>query len=139
MCFFVIIQTSDSAGSPPAATLGQDSPSDPSASSVPLGYDGLRYRGGLPQYDPQSPPPVPQWSANHSYRLTDAKLVLLSCETAYCDLLKHVITPALFYRPEAAQVPLQGGLPANMPPHPVYLPMQMLWWQQMYARQYYMQ
>ena len=35
--------------------------------------------------------------------------------------------------------PLQGDLPANMPPHPMYMPMQMLWWQQMYARHYYMQ
>lgn len=46
---------------------------------------------------------------------------------------------SLYHRPEGAQVPLQGGFPANMPPHPVYMPMQMLWWQQMYARQYYMQ
>lgn len=29
--------------------------------------------------------------------------------------------------------------PAGLPAHPVYTPMQMLWWQQMYARQYYMQ
>lgn len=35
--------------------------------------------------------------------------------------------------PGAPQVPLQGG------PHPMYMPMQMLWWQQMYARHYYMQ
>ncbi|XP_029959129.1 homocysteine-responsive endoplasmic reticulum-resident ubiquitin-like domain member 2 protein isoform X2 [Salarias fasciatus] len=41
--------------------------------------------------------------------------------------------------PDAAQVPLNGGLPANAPPHPMYLPLQMLWWQQMYARQYYLQ
>lgn len=41
--------------------------------------------------------------------------------------------------PDAAQVPFNGGLPANMPPHPIYMPMQMLWWQQMYARHYYMQ
>ncbi|TNN02856.1 hypothetical protein fugu_010343 [Takifugu bimaculatus] len=33
-----------------------------------------------------------------------------------------------------AQVPLQGGVPA-----PLYVPLQMLWWQQMYARHYYMQ
>ncbi|XP_055358979.1 homocysteine-responsive endoplasmic reticulum-resident ubiquitin-like domain member 2 protein isoform X2 [Betta splendens] len=85
-----------------ASTPGQDSQSAPSSSSVPVGYDGLRYRGGLPQSEPQSPATVPQW-------------------------------------PEAAQVPLQGGLPGNMPPHPAYLPMQMLWWQQMYARQYYLQ
>lgn len=38
----------------------------------------------------------------------------------------------LFHSPDAAQVPLQGGLPASVP-------MQMLWWQQMYARHYYMQ
>nr|XP_015805322.2 homocysteine-responsive endoplasmic reticulum-resident ubiquitin-like domain member 2 protein [Nothobranchius furzeri]XP_015805323.2 homocysteine-responsive endoplasmic reticulum-resident ubiquitin-like domain member 2 protein [Nothobranchius furzeri]XP_015805324.2 homocysteine-responsive endoplasmic reticulum-resident ubiquitin-like domain member 2 protein [Nothobranchius furzeri]XP_015805325.2 homocysteine-responsive endoplasmic reticulum-resident ubiquitin-like domain member 2 protein [Not len=41
--------------------------------------------------------------------------------------------------PDAAQVPLQGGLPAHMPSSPMYAPMQMLWWQQMYARHYYMQ
>lgn len=41
--------------------------------------------------------------------------------------------------PDAAQVPFQGGLSANMPPHPLYMPMQMLWWQQMYAHHYYMQ
>ncbi|XP_021168290.2 homocysteine-responsive endoplasmic reticulum-resident ubiquitin-like domain member 2 protein [Fundulus heteroclitus] len=41
--------------------------------------------------------------------------------------------------PDAAQVPLQGGLPASMPPHPAYVPVQMLWWQQMYAHHYYMQ
>ncbi|KAM6910736.1 homocysteine-responsive endoplasmic reticulum-resident ubiquitin-like domain member 2 protein [Xenentodon cancila] len=41
--------------------------------------------------------------------------------------------------PDAAQIPLQGGLPANMVPHPMYMPIQMLWWQQMYARHYYMQ
>ncbi|XP_034030231.1 homocysteine-responsive endoplasmic reticulum-resident ubiquitin-like domain member 2 protein [Thalassophryne amazonica] len=34
---------------------------------------------------------------------------------------------------------LQGGLSANMSPHPTYVPMQMMWWQQMYARHYYMQ
>eukprot|EP00066_Takifugu_rubripes_P014284 XP_011603550.1 PREDICTED: homocysteine-responsive endoplasmic reticulum-resident ubiquitin-like domain member 2 protein isoform X2 [Takifugu rubripes] len=37
-------------------------------------------------------------------------------------------------RPGGAQVPLQGGVPA-----PLYVPLQMLWWQQMYARHYYMQ
>ncbi|XP_028282231.1 homocysteine-responsive endoplasmic reticulum-resident ubiquitin-like domain member 2 protein [Parambassis ranga] len=41
--------------------------------------------------------------------------------------------------PDGSQVPLQGGFPANMAPHPMYMPMQMLWWQQMYARHYYMQ
>lgn len=43
------------------------------------------------------------------------------------------------FRPDGAQVPLQGVLPANVPPHPIYMPMQVLWWQQMYARHYYMQ
>ncbi|XP_017284061.1 homocysteine-responsive endoplasmic reticulum-resident ubiquitin-like domain member 2 protein [Kryptolebias marmoratus] len=40
--------------------------------------------------------------------------------------------------PDAARVPLQGDLPADMPPNPMYVPMQILWWQQMYARHYYM-
>ncbi|KAM9353738.1 homocysteine-responsive endoplasmic reticulum-resident ubiquitin-like domain member 2 protein isoform 2-T2 [Symphorus nematophorus] len=88
--------SSDSPGS--SSTPNQDS----QPASVPGSYDGLRYRGGFPQYGPQAPPGVPQW-------------------------------------PDGAQVPLQGGLPANMPPHPMYMPMQMLWWQQMYARHYYMQ
>uniref|UniRef100_A0A3Q3QDF3 Homocysteine-responsive endoplasmic reticulum-resident ubiquitin-like domain member 2 protein n=1 Tax=Monopterus albus TaxID=43700 RepID=A0A3Q3QDF3_MONAL len=94
--------------SPSMATFSapDSSVSSPSAASstsaVPGSYDGLRYRGGFPQYNPQNPPGVPQW-------------------------------------PDGAQVPLQGGLPANMPPHPMYMPMQMLWWQQMYARHYYMQ
>ncbi|XP_047217986.1 homocysteine-responsive endoplasmic reticulum-resident ubiquitin-like domain member 2 protein isoform X2 [Girardinichthys multiradiatus] len=48
-------------------------------------------------------------------------------------------TPGVPHCPDAAQVPLQGGLPASMPTHPAYMPMQMLWWQQMYARHYYMQ
>ncbi|KAM3613670.1 uncharacterized protein V6R79_003307 [Siganus canaliculatus] len=97
--------SSDGAGSTSSAnTTNQDSQtaSSSSSSSVPGGYDGLRYRGGLPQYNPEGPAAVPQW-------------------------------------PDGAQVPLQGGLPANMPPHPMYMPMQMLWWQQMYARHYYMQ
>ncbi|KAM9724587.1 homocysteine-responsive endoplasmic reticulum-resident ubiquitin-like domain member 2 protein [Menidia menidia] len=42
-------------------------------------------------------------------------------------------------RPDAAQLPVQGGLSANMPPYPMNMPMQMLWWQQMYAHHYYMQ
>ncbi|XP_029360227.1 homocysteine-responsive endoplasmic reticulum-resident ubiquitin-like domain member 2 protein [Echeneis naucrates] len=92
-----------SSSASPATTPNQDSQSaSSSSSSIPESYDGLRYRGGLPQYDPQSPPGVPQW-------------------------------------PGEAQVPLQGGLPPNVPPHPMYMPMQMLWWQQMYARHYYMQ
>ncbi|XP_062255396.1 homocysteine-responsive endoplasmic reticulum-resident ubiquitin-like domain member 2 protein [Platichthys flesus] len=94
-----------SAGSASAATTpNQDSQPAPSSSSPPPpgSDDGLRYRGGFPQFNPQGPPGVPQW-------------------------------------PDGAQVPFQGGFPANMPPHPMYMPMQMLWWQQMYARQYYMQ
>lgn len=95
--------SSESAGSTaPATTQNQDSQPASSSTSVPGSYDGLRYRGGFPQYNPQSLSGVPQW-------------------------------------PDGAQVPLQGGLPANMPPHPMYMPMQMLWWQQMYARHYYMQ
>ncbi|XP_013883760.1 homocysteine-responsive endoplasmic reticulum-resident ubiquitin-like domain member 2 protein [Austrofundulus limnaeus] len=48
-------------------------------------------------------------------------------------------TSGLPQGPDAARVPLQGDLPADVPPNPVYVPMQMLWWQQMYARHYYMQ
>ncbi|TMS11295.1 Homocysteine-responsive endoplasmic reticulum-resident ubiquitin-like domain member 2 protein [Larimichthys crocea] len=92
---------STSSASPPT-TSSQDSQPASSSSSGPGSYDGLRYRRGFAQYDPQSPAGVPQW-------------------------------------PDGAQVPLQGGLPANMPPHPMYMPMQMLWWQQMYAHHYYMQ
>lgn len=40
-------------------------------------------------------------------------------------------TPGVPQWPDGAQVPLQGGQ--------LYMPMQMLWWQQMYARHYYMQ
>ncbi|XP_034466319.1 homocysteine-responsive endoplasmic reticulum-resident ubiquitin-like domain member 2 protein isoform X1 [Hippoglossus hippoglossus] len=96
--------SSGSAGSASSATTpNQDSqPASPSSPPLPESYDGLRYRGSFPQFNPQGPPGVPQW-------------------------------------PDGAQVPLQGGFPANMPPHPMYMPMQMLWWQQMYARQYYMQ
>ncbi|KAK6491687.1 homocysteine-responsive endoplasmic reticulum-resident ubiquitin-like domain member 2 protein isoform X1 [Huso huso] len=36
-------------------------------------------------------------------------------------------------------VPMQHGIPAGLPMYPLYSPIQMLWWQQMYARHYYMQ
>ncbi|XP_070995830.1 homocysteine-responsive endoplasmic reticulum-resident ubiquitin-like domain member 2 protein isoform X1 [Oncorhynchus clarkii lewisi] len=41
--------------------------------------------------------------------------------------------------PDGTQVPVQGGMAAGVPPHPMYMPMQVLWWQQMYAHHYYMQ
>ncbi|KAF0031960.1 hypothetical protein F2P81_016515 [Scophthalmus maximus] len=96
--------SSESAGSTSSATtLNQDSqPASSPPPPPPTSYDGLMYRGSFPQYNPQSPPGVPQW-------------------------------------PNGAQVPLEGGLPANVPPHPMYMSMQMLWWQQIYARHYYMQ
>lgn len=90
----------NSSDSPSSTTSNQDGPSA-SPSSAPEGSDGMRYRGGLLQYNPTGLG-VPQW-------------------------------------PDGAQVPLQGVLPANVPPHPIYMPMQVLWWQQMYARHYYMQ
>ncbi|KAJ8354275.1 hypothetical protein SKAU_G00218420 [Synaphobranchus kaupii] len=37
------------------------------------------------------------------------------------------------------QFPLQQGIPAGFPAYPMYNPVQVLWWQQAYARQYYMQ
>ncbi|XP_072316723.1 homocysteine-responsive endoplasmic reticulum-resident ubiquitin-like domain member 2 protein [Eucyclogobius newberryi] len=85
----------------PSASSESSSSSSPNQEASPSSEaaDGLRYRGGLPQYNV---PGVPQW-------------------------------------PGGAQVPLQGALPGSMPPHPAYMPMQVLWWQQMYARHYYMQ
>ncbi|KAM9310588.1 LOW QUALITY PROTEIN: homocysteine-responsive endoplasmic reticulum-resident ubiquitin-like domain member 2 protein [Pholidichthys leucotaenia] len=89
--------SSDSTGS------GSTTPTQNSqtASSIPVSFDGLRYRGVFTQY-PQTAAAVPQW-------------------------------------PDAAQIPLNGSLPTSIPPHPMYMPIQMLWWQQMYARHYYMQ
>ncbi|XP_070299913.1 homocysteine-responsive endoplasmic reticulum-resident ubiquitin-like domain member 2 protein [Salvelinus sp. IW2-2015] len=95
--------SSDSAGSTPQATTpNQDGQS--AASSVAGSYDGLRHRGGFPQFNPQNPTStgIMQW-------------------------------------PDGTQVPIQGGMAAGVPPHPMYMPMQVLWWQQMYARHYYMQ
>ncbi|XP_029596766.1 homocysteine-responsive endoplasmic reticulum-resident ubiquitin-like domain member 2 protein isoform X1 [Salmo trutta] len=95
--------SSDSAGSTPQATTpNQDGLS--AASSVAGSYDGLRNRGGFPQFNPQNPTStgIMQW-------------------------------------PDGMQVPVQGGMAAGVPPHPMYMPMQVLWWQQMYARHYYMQ
>ncbi|XP_028836576.1 homocysteine-responsive endoplasmic reticulum-resident ubiquitin-like domain member 2 protein [Denticeps clupeoides] len=42
-------------------------------------------------------------------------------------------------QPEGLAFPMQAGTAAGLPAHPAYMPMQMLWWQQMYARHYYMQ
>ncbi|XP_021414441.2 homocysteine-responsive endoplasmic reticulum-resident ubiquitin-like domain member 2 protein isoform X2 [Oncorhynchus mykiss] len=98
----VLRKSSDSAGSTPQATTpNQDGQS---AASVAGSYDGLRHRGGFPQFNPQNPTStgIMQW-------------------------------------PDGTQVPVQGGMAAGVPPHPMYMPMQVLWWQQMYARHYYMQ
>ncbi|XP_048385878.1 homocysteine-responsive endoplasmic reticulum-resident ubiquitin-like domain member 2 protein [Stegostoma tigrinum] len=38
-----------------------------------------------------------------------------------------------------SQVPMQPGIPGNFPIYSMYSPQHVLWWQQMYARQYYMQ
>ncbi|KAM7421530.1 hypothetical protein PAMA_015597 [Pampus argenteus] len=58
--------SSDSSGSAsstsaPAQDSQSASSSSSSSSSVPGSYDGLRYRGGFPEYNPQSPSGVPQW------------------------------------------------------------------------------
>uniref|UniRef100_UPI00398F8AC0 homocysteine-responsive endoplasmic reticulum-resident ubiquitin-like domain member 2 protein n=1 Tax=Pristiophorus japonicus TaxID=55135 RepID=UPI00398F8AC0 len=37
------------------------------------------------------------------------------------------------------QVPMQPGIPGGFPVYSMYSPQHVLWWQQMYARQYYMQ
>ncbi|XP_041963239.1 homocysteine-responsive endoplasmic reticulum-resident ubiquitin-like domain member 2 protein [Alosa sapidissima] len=52
----------------------------------------------------------------------------------------HTVNPAppgIMQDPAGFPVPMQAGAP--LPAHPMYMPMQMLWWQQMYARHYYMQ
>ncbi|KAG9355687.1 hypothetical protein JZ751_000525 [Albula glossodonta] len=46
--------------------------------------------------------------------------------------------PAFMQRPMAGQFPLQQGLPPGFPGYPMYSTMQLFWWQQMYARHYYM-
>uniref|UniRef100_A0A672M852 Homocysteine-responsive endoplasmic reticulum-resident ubiquitin-like domain member 2 protein n=1 Tax=Sinocyclocheilus grahami TaxID=75366 RepID=A0A672M852_SINGR len=54
----------------------------------------------------------------------------------------HGLNPAptgVMQRPEGMPLPLQGGPAAGFPAQPMYMPMQMFWWQQMYARHYYMQ
>ncbi|XP_061110979.1 homocysteine-responsive endoplasmic reticulum-resident ubiquitin-like domain member 2 protein isoform X2 [Conger conger] len=43
------------------------------------------------------------------------------------------------YNPAFMQGPLQQGLPVGVPGYPMYSTMQLLWWQQIYARHYYMQ
>ncbi|XP_026861206.2 homocysteine-responsive endoplasmic reticulum-resident ubiquitin-like domain member 2 protein [Electrophorus electricus] len=40
---------------------------------------------------------------------------------------------------EGTSLPTMAAPPAGVPAQPMYTPMQMLWWQQMYARHYYMQ
>lgn len=47
--------------------------------------------------------------------------------------------PGVLQRPEGMPLPMQGGPPAGFPVHPMYMPMQMFWWQQMYARHYFVQ
>uniref|UniRef100_A0A3Q2GNH8 HERPUD family member 2 n=1 Tax=Cyprinodon variegatus TaxID=28743 RepID=A0A3Q2GNH8_CYPVA len=86
----------------------------------------------MPNLDSQS---ASSSSANSSFPGTNDGLRYRSGFPSY-----HPHTPpGVPHCPDAAEFPLQGGLPASMPPHPAYIPMQMLWWQQMYARQYYMQ
>ncbi|XP_066546958.1 homocysteine-responsive endoplasmic reticulum-resident ubiquitin-like domain member 2 protein isoform X2 [Amia ocellicauda] len=47
--------------------------------------------------------------------------------------------PNFMQGPLGNQLPVQHGLPAGFPMYPMYNPVQVLWWQQMYARHYYMQ
>ncbi|KAM9783017.1 homocysteine-responsive endoplasmic reticulum-resident ubiquitin-like domain member 2 protein [Neosynchiropus ocellatus] len=81
---------SDSSSSESVPAVSPQENQASSSSSVPAGYDGLRYRGAGPQYDPQNFAAAPQWP--------------------------------------------DGG-----PGGPLYMPGQLLWWQQVYARQYYLQ
>uniref|UniRef100_A0A3Q3NG10 Homocysteine-responsive endoplasmic reticulum-resident ubiquitin-like domain member 2 protein n=1 Tax=Labrus bergylta TaxID=56723 RepID=A0A3Q3NG10_9LABR len=86
-----------------------------------------------------SPPasPMPRSPSTASSSASDSSVSTQSYRSD--DLLLGLTHMKFLRRPDGTQVPLQGGLPANMPPHPMYMPMQMLWWQQMYARHYYMQ
>uniref|UniRef100_A0A3Q1GDG4 Homocysteine-responsive endoplasmic reticulum-resident ubiquitin-like domain member 2 protein n=1 Tax=Acanthochromis polyacanthus TaxID=80966 RepID=A0A3Q1GDG4_9TELE len=96
-----------------------------------------------------SPPgsPMPRNPSSSSATLSDSHTTSnywkhpenMKTTLAYTVSLYFLTNLTSFHRPDAAQVAFQGGLPANMPPHPMYMPMQMLWWQQMYARHYYMQ
>ncbi|KAG9259563.1 homocysteine-responsive endoplasmic reticulum-resident ubiquitin-like domain member 2 protein isoform X1 [Astyanax mexicanus] len=56
--------------------------------------------------------------------------------TGSADGLRHRGGSA---RPQGMPLSALAAPPAGLAAHPVYTPMQMLWWQQMYARQYYMQ
>ncbi|XP_039592362.1 homocysteine-responsive endoplasmic reticulum-resident ubiquitin-like domain member 2 protein isoform X1 [Polypterus senegalus] len=47
--------------------------------------------------------------------------------------------PPYFMQGLANQLPVQPGLSVGFPIYPAYNPVQILWWQQMYARHYYMQ
>ncbi|XP_038135526.1 homocysteine-responsive endoplasmic reticulum-resident ubiquitin-like domain member 2 protein isoform X2 [Cyprinodon tularosa] len=109
--------------SPSNSSASDSSSSDSTSSSSPA---------SMPNLDSQS---SSSSSANSSFPGTNDGLRYRSGFPSY-----HPHTPpGVPHCPDAAEFPLQGGLPASMPPHPAYIPMQMLWWQQMYARQYYMQ
>ncbi|XP_036371517.1 homocysteine-responsive endoplasmic reticulum-resident ubiquitin-like domain member 2 protein [Megalops cyprinoides] len=51
----------------------------------------------------------------------------------------HTHNPAFIHRSLGDQLSLQQGFPPSFPAYPMYSTMQLLWWQQMYARHYYMQ
>ncbi|XP_026083886.1 homocysteine-responsive endoplasmic reticulum-resident ubiquitin-like domain member 2 protein [Carassius auratus] len=104
----------------------------------------------------QSPPSSPTSGNNSSSLTSDSAGPSSSSSTpsqeisANSDGLRyrgnptqtHGINPAptgVMQRPEGMPLPMQGGPAAGFPAHPMYMPMQMFWWQQMYARHYYMQ
>ncbi|KAJ8334561.1 hypothetical protein SKAU_G00402000 [Synaphobranchus kaupii] len=51
----------------------------------------------------------------------------------------YAYNPAFMQGPSGGRLPVQQGLPVGSPGYPMYSTMQMLWWQQIYARHYYMQ
>ncbi|XP_035287434.1 homocysteine-responsive endoplasmic reticulum-resident ubiquitin-like domain member 2 protein [Anguilla anguilla] len=51
----------------------------------------------------------------------------------------YAYNPAFMQGPLGARLPMQQGLPVGVPGYPMYSTMQLLWWQQIYARHYYMQ
>lgn len=126
---FLNPKISDSAGaSSSASTPSQDGP----ASSG--GPDGLRHRGNPANtlgLNP-APPGVMQRSSRN-----DIIQEIITVDVFVIQTLNFKVFSLL--RPEGIPLPMQGGAPAGFPVHPMYMPMQMFWWQQMYARHYYVQ
>lgn len=90
-----------------------------------------------------SPPMTSEPSATSAQTVGPSPSVTVSYQdvpgppiTGGADGLRHRGGSA---RPQGMPLSALAAPPAGLAAHPVYTPMQVLWWQQMYARQYYMQ